>query len=262
MPGGLDQQQTEAAPESGPETASVFVRALDLPTASLRAASEAVAMQLDILSPMPAAETVSSVRLVGPAENGQTRFAVGLVPLSRFDDLAEQGGRGPAGVYLTGELDGEAITFRFDNPYRRRALAEGRDQILAMAAVGGLCAALILGSLSLRLGAEADRAQARLDATQQVARLASQQKRLQGDARRLWDGLAAPRNARLVSCAFNALASAGGGPVALSDLTVADGAASLGVSQPLGPAQAQGLAGLGARTGPDGRVLLDAGACR
>ena len=108
-------------------------------------------------------------------------------------------------------------------------------------------AVLILGALTLRLDAEAGRAEDRLEATQQLVRLASQQKRLQGDARRLWEGVAAPRNARLVSCAFNALASAAGGPVALSDLTAADGAVSFVTSQPPGPGLAQGLAGLGAR---------------
>lgn len=258
MSGGFDDRREEEAGAGAP----VFVRALDLPTASLRAAREAVALQLDILSPMPAADTVSSVRLVGPAEHGQTRFAVGLAPLDRFAELAAAGARGPASLYLSGELDGEAITFRFDNPYRRQALAAGREQILAMAGAGGLCAVLILGALSLRLGAETARAEDRLEATQQVVRLASQQKRLQGDARRLWDAVAGPRNARLVSCAFNALASAGGGQATLSELTVADGAAAAVPSQPLAPAQAQALAGLGAHSTADGRVALDARACR
>jgi hypothetical protein len=242
--------------------APIFVCALDLPTASLRAAREAVAMQLDILSPMPAVQTVSSVRMVGPAENGQTRFAVGMAPLSRFDDLAAAGARGPAGVYLTGDLDGEAIAFRFDNPHRREAVAQGREQLVAMASLGGLCAALVLGALSLRLGAETERAQARLEATQQVVRLASQQKRLQGDARRLWDNVSAPPNARLVSCSFDRLASAGGGQTALSDLTIESGVAEVGMSQPLGAAQTQALLAGGARiTAPD-RLTLDAGACR
>jgi hypothetical protein len=245
-------------------SAPVFVRALDLPTASLRAAREAVAMQLDILSPMPAADTVASVRLLGPAENGLTRFAVGLAPLARFDTLAAQGAKGPAGLYLTGELDGEALTFRFDNPYRQLALAEGREQIVVLAMLGGLCAVLVLGPLSLRLGHEAERAQARLETTQQVVRLASQQKRLQGDARRLWDDVAAPRNARMVSCTFNALASAGGGQMLLSELAVGDGTASVGLSQPLSPGQAQGLGALGGRTAPGDpqRVVLNAAACR
>lgn len=242
--------------------APVFVRALDLPTASLRAAREAVALQLDILSPMPAAETVASVQLIGPAEHGQTRFAVGLAPLAGFDDLVAAGAKGPAGVYLTGDLDGEAITFRFDNPHRRQAVAEGREQLFAMAALAGFCAVLVLGALSLRLGAETERAQARLEATQQVVRLASQQKRLQGDARRLWDNVSAPRNARLVSCGFNRLASTDGGQMALSDLTVANGIAEVGTSQALGAAQSQALLAGGARvTAPD-RLALDAGACR
>ena len=134
MSGDFDQ-----IPDGEGAAAPVFVRALDLPTASLRAAREAVAMQLDILSPMPAADTVPAVRLVGPAENGLTRFAVGLAPLSQFEDLAAQGARGPASLYLTGELDGEAMTFRFDNPYRSRALAEGREQIVALAALARSC---------------------------------------------------------------------------------------------------------------------------
>lgn len=255
---GEYEQPADAVRDDAP----VFVRALDLPTASLRAAREAVALQLDILSPMPADRTVASVQPVGPAEHGKTRYAVGLAPLDRFAALEAAGARGPASLYLSGELDGETLTFRFDNPYRRQALAAGRSQIAAMAALGGLCAVLVLGALTLRLDAETGRAEDRLEATQQLVRLAGQQKRLQGDARRLWEGVAAPRNARLVSCAFNALASAAGGPVALSDLTAADGAVSFVTSQPAGPGLAQGLARLGARQAADGGIVLEAGACR
>ena len=130
-----------------------------------------------------------------------------------------------------------------------------------MASLGGLCAVLVLGALSLRLGAETQRAQARLEATQQVVRLASQQKRLQGDARRLWDEVSAPRNARMVSCGFNRLAAAGG-QVSLSDFTVENGMAEVGMSQPPGPAQSQALLGAGARLTAADRLTLDGGACR
>jgi hypothetical protein len=65
---------------SAPAHGEVFVRAVDLPTLSLRQARAAVAQQLDILSPLPPAEVAASVVLIGPTEEGLNRYAVGLAP--------------------------------------------------------------------------------------------------------------------------------------------------------------------------------------
>src|SRR5579864_3489629 len=71
---------TPAVASSTPPPDEVFVRAIDLPTLSLRQARAAVARQLDILSPLPPAEVAASVVLVGPTETGLHRYAVGLAP--------------------------------------------------------------------------------------------------------------------------------------------------------------------------------------
>jgi len=65
----------------------VFVCPVDLPTASLAKARAAVALQLDLLSPLPAAEVVSSLVMLCPVEGGLTRFALGIAR-SEYDDLS------------------------------------------------------------------------------------------------------------------------------------------------------------------------------
>jgi hypothetical protein len=244
------------------EAGQVFVRALDLPTASLNAAREAVRLQLDILSPMPAEATVASVQMRGPEENGQTRFAVGMAPAAAFE------ADGPASLYLSGDLDGESLLFKFDNPHRLAAQARGRRETLNLVGVSGLCLALVLGAVSLRLDQETGRAQARLDATQDLVRQVSRQKRMQGDARRLWDAVAGPHHARMTACAFETLAAGGGDAVSLTDLSVEGGVVTAGLSRPLSPQQVQAYGGLGVRAAPgqddadQRRVLMDAGVCR
>ena len=105
MPSPAEPEATAAPPAAAPAAPldEVFVRAIDLPTLSLRQARAAVAHQLDILSPLPPAEVAASVVLVGPTEAGLNRYAVGLAPRKR---LAEA----PAGektVTLIGRLDGQ-----------------------------------------------------------------------------------------------------------------------------------------------------------
>ena len=249
------------------EEGAVFVRALDLPTGSLKAAREAVRLQLDILSPLPADQTAWAVEAVGPAQGGQTRFAVAFAPRSIFGPSAAIAAHGPAFVELPGTLDGEDYLFRFDNPHRRRAAEDGRRQTLELVCAFALGLVLVLGAASLRLGQSVERAQARLEATQDLARFTSRQVRLQGDAQRVWQVAAGQRHAMMVDCAFDTLAATGS-EVVLTDLSAADGQVMAGFSQPMTPEQLSALTARGARASNDDgngaghRVILDPEACQ
>jgi hypothetical protein len=249
------------------EEGAVFVRALDLPTASLKAAREAVRLQLDILSPLPADQTAWAVEAVGPAQGGQTRFAVAFAPRTIFGPSATIAAHGPAFVELPGDLDGEAYLFRFDNPHRRRATEDGRRQTLELVCAFALGLVLVLGAASLRLGQSVERAQARLEATQDLARFTSRQVRLQGDAQRVWQAAAGQRHAMMVDCAFDTLAATGS-EVVLTDLSAADGQVMAGIAQPMTPEQLSTLTAKGARASNDdgngagNRVILDPEVCQ
>jgi hypothetical protein len=247
--------------------ASVFVRPLDLPTNSVKAAREAVRLQLDILSPLPADQTVEAVEVVGPAEGGQTRFAVAFASRAIFGPTAGTAARGPAFIDLVGELDGEDYLFRFENPHRRRADAAGRRQTLELAGAFALGLVLVLGAVSLRLEQSVERAQTRLEATQNLVRFTSRQVRLQGDAQRVWKTAAGQRHAMMVDCAFEVLAATGS-EVVLTDLSAADGQVMAGFSQPMTPQQLATLTAKGARASNDegngagNRVILDPEVCQ
>ncbi|RYF93441.1 MAG: hypothetical protein EON95_08905 [Caulobacteraceae bacterium] len=245
----------------------VFVRPLDLPTRSVKAAREAVRLQLDILSPLPADQTAWAVEAVGPAEGGQTRFAVAFASRGIFGPTAGAAARGPAFVDLAGELDGEDYLFRFENPFRRGAAGDERRQTLELVCAFAAGLVLVLGALSLRLDRSVERAEARLEATQDLVRFTSRQVRLQGDAQRVWRTAAGQRHAMMVDCAFDTLAATGG-EVVLTDLSAADGQVMAGFSQPMTPEQLAVLAAKGVRASNDAgngagnRVILDPEVCQ
>lgn len=255
------------AESGGGEAETVFVRPLDLPTGSVKAAREAVRLQLDILSPLPADQTAWAVELVGPAEGGQTRFAIAFAPRAIFGPTAGIAAHGPAFVELPGELDGETYLFRFENPHRRRAAESDRRQTLELVCAFAFGLVLVLGAVSLRLDRTIERAQARLEATQDLARFAGRQVRLQGDAQRVWQTAAAQRHAMMIDCAFDTLAATGS-EVVLTDLSAADGQVMAGFSQPMTPDQLAVLTAKGARASNDDgdgaghRVILDPEVCQ
>ncbi|HEY1752023.1 MAG TPA: hypothetical protein VGG29_12210 [Caulobacteraceae bacterium] len=232
-----DRAAALAAPDS-PTPDQVFVRAIDLPTLSLRQARAAVAQQLDILSPLPPAEVAASVVLLGPTEEGLNRFAVGIAPRRLLARAAD----GPArAVTLTGDLDGQPIRFRFD----RSARAEGPASWLEAATVAGMCLAIVLAGASWRLGREVDAMQARADdAGQQVQRLRGQAASV-GRVAGAWRAAAASRKAGVVDCALADLAKAAGGPVKLARLTLADGQLTVRLAEAPSDAMAAGLRELG-----------------
>ena len=255
-----------AEAEADRAAASVFVRAIDLPTASLREARAAVRIQLDILSPLPLAETAWSLIGVGPAEGGRTRYAVGIIPVSLFD---EEGGQASV-IELPGWLYGRSLMFRFEHPRLTDEKAQARLRWMRRAAVSGLCLAMLLGAVTVRLGDEIGRAEARSDATDLVVRKIAQQNRLRSGGQDGWSQVSGSRQARLTACAFGVLAAGSTGPVQLTDLSVANGTVKAGFSQPLTLAQIDAFRtrGVDPAEEPGGtaslprRVQMTAGACK
>jgi hypothetical protein len=223
----------------------VFVRALDLPTLSLRQARAAVAQQLDILSPLPPSEVVSSVVLIGPVEEGLNRFAVGLAPRALLIRTAQAGERT---VTLAGRLEGEELAFRFDVP----GAVSGKPNWgarLELATTIGACLAIVLAAVSLRLGGEIERARARVDdANARVQRLTVETASLAriGTA---WRAAEAAHNAALLDCAFRGLAKAGGGAVTLAKVSVANGRFDARLAAPASEPTVTALRALGFAAG-------------
>jgi hypothetical protein len=225
-----------ATPPSASSGEAVFVRAVDLPTASLAKARDAVELQLDILSPLPADAVVASVAMLGPVDGGLTRFAVGFARLGMFDSYAAAGGSGPAAIRLTGRLDGEAIEFRFDNPNRTHARAQRDHSRLVLMASAAAALAMLAGAASLRLGGDIDAAQLRLDAADAAVQRSSRLDAAQNAAKTAWTTAGAAHNGRLIGCAFTALVNGAGGQVYLTDFTIDNGVATATLSRPLDPA--------------------------
>ena len=232
-----------ADPQSRDE---IFVRALDLPTLSVKQARAAVAQQLDILSPLPPAGVLSSVVLIGPVEDGLNRFAVGFAPRALLERMTEGGERT---VTLIGRLEGEAIVFRFDRPGALPGKPDWAAR-LEMATIAGLCLAILLAGASVRLGREVDRVQAQDDAAN------AQVQHLSGEAASLarigaaWRAAQAGRPAGVVDCALGDLAKATGGPVSLTRLSLADGQVSARLSAPANDATLTALRAMGFQATP------------
>jgi hypothetical protein len=233
--------ESAATAEGAPQEAAadeVFVRAIDLPTPSLRQARAAVAQQIDILSPLPPADTAWSLVLLGPSENGLSRFAVGFVPRR----LLEQRAPGGAAVRLTGRLDDQDVVFRFDNSTTAGAPVDW----MRVGAIAGVCLAIVLAGANVRIDRELDQTQTRLDAATQVAQ---QRARKAADASRVfdaWRAAAATHGAGMVDCALSDLVKASGGSAKLAKLELADGKITAWLSAPAADAAVSALRALGA----------------
>jgi hypothetical protein len=210
---------------AAPPTDEVFVRAIDLPTLSLRQARAAVAHQLDILSPLPPAEVAASVVLIGPTEGGLHRYAVGLAPRRRLAEAPAEART----VTLVGRLDGEVIAFRFERP----GAASGTPAAwLEIATVAGACLAIVLAGANLRVDREIDAVQARVDATDAVVQQRSHEVAAIARVAGAWRAAAATRRAGLVDCALSALVKASGGSVKVAGLAMAGGQLTARLSEP------------------------------
>jgi len=230
-----------AAIEDDEVREEIFVRAIDLPTLSVKQARAAVAQQIDILSPLPPAGVVSSVVLLGPVEEGLNRFAVGFAPRELLDRVAEESQRT---VALSGWLDGEEILFRFDRP----GVAPGEvdwARWREIATIAALCLAIVMAAFSLRLDHENDRVQARLDTVNTEVRGLSGETAALARVGGAWRAAQAIRKPGLVDCALGDIAKASGGPVALSSFSLTGGQFNAHLSQPASDATVTALRALG-----------------
>lgn len=236
MPSQADIQAPASAGVSFAQD-GVFVRAIDLPTLSLRQARAAVAQQLDILSPLPPAETATSVVLIGPSEDGLHRYAAGFAPRRR---IAEAPGDART-VTLIGRLEGQVIAFRFERPGAARSLAAR----LEIATIAAACLAVVLAGANLRVDREIDAAQAKVDAVN--AEVQQRGHEVAGIARvaGAWRAAAATRKAGVVDCALAGLAKASAGPVQVSGLALAGGELTVRLAEPPADATVAALKALG-----------------
>ena len=249
-----DAAEAPPEPQTPPPPAreEIFVRAIDLPTLSLRQAKAAVTHQLDILSPLPPADVAASVVLLGPTEEGLNRFAVGIAPRRLLARAADDGGR-TITLTLTGRLDGQEIRFRFE-----RAAARPAQPVswLEIATIAGMCVAIVLAGANLRVDREIDAVQARADDANQLVQRLTHDASAVSQVGAAWRAAQASRKADVVDCALGDLAKSAGGPVKLSSLTLAGGELTVRLAaQPTdamtAPLRALGFAPVSAAPPPD-----------
>jgi hypothetical protein len=227
LPSPAEPETTAATPPGPASTApadEVFVRAIDLPTLSLRQARAAVAHQLDILSPLPPAEVAAAVVLIGPTEAGLHRYAVGLAPRRRLAEAPAEART----VTLIGRLDDQVIAFRFERP----GAAGGTAAWLEITTIAGACLAIVLAGANLRVDREIDAAQARVDAADTTVQQRSHEVAAIARVAGAWRAAAATRRAGLVDCAMTALVKANGGAVKVADLAMAGGQLTARLAEP------------------------------
>ncbi len=211
---------------SPPAQDEVFVRAIDLPTLSLRQARAAVAHQLDILSPLPPAEVAASVVLLGPTEAGLHRYAVGLAPRRLLAEAPAEGRT----VTLIGRLDDQIIAFRFERP--REVAQAGPAAWLEIATLAGACLAVVLAGANLRVDREIDAVQTKVDAANALVQQRSHEVATIARVAGAWRAAAATRKAGLVDCALANLVKASGGPVKVAGLAMAGGELTARLAEP------------------------------
>jgi hypothetical protein len=220
----------------------VFVRAIDLPTLSLRQARAAVAQQLDILSPLPPAEVAASVVLVGPTEAGLNRYAVGLAPRKRLAEAPAEART----VTLIGRLDGQAIAFRFERP----GVGGGAAAWVEIVTIAGACLAIVLAGANLRVDREIDTVQAKVDAAGALVQQRSHEAGAVSRVAGAWRAAAATRKAGLVDCALSNLVKASGGPVKVAGLAMAGGQLTARLAEPPSDGAVAAMKALGLTAAP------------
>jgi hypothetical protein len=215
---------TPPGPVGGLPRDEVFVRAIDLPTLSLRQARAAVANQLDILSPLSPAEVVADVVLIGPTETGLHRYAVGLAPRRLLAEAPAEGRT----VSLIGRLEDQVIVFRFERP----GAAGGAAAWLEIATIAGVCLAVVLAGANLRVDREIDAVQASIDAADATVQQRSHEVAAVARVASAWRAAAATRRAGVVDCALTALVKASGGAVKVAGLAMAGGQLTARLAEP------------------------------
>ncbi|HYC98454.1 hypothetical protein [Brevundimonas sp.] len=199
------------APPSRPEL-EVMTRVLRLPTRSVRQARAIVRLQLDRLSPLPAADTVFDLAPLR-SDAGETVYALGVLRRSALADPALSDQRT---VVVTKTVEGQAVAFRFRNP----GVIDDREARWLKHApkLALVCLGLAAVALAGQLRAEQWRDR-RLPEIAAAQRLETRQVRLSGQraaARAEWASLERTDAATRYLCAAGRIAAVRPGGVAVT----------------------------------------------
>ncbi|MNR99307.1 hypothetical protein D3C71_308930 [compost metagenome] len=98
---------------AAPPELQVMTRFVRLPTRSLRQARRVVGLQLDRLSPLPAADTAYDLVMIRQ-DGAETLYALGIVRKAHLSDAAYANRRH---IALTRTVETTEVAFRFRNPH-------------------------------------------------------------------------------------------------------------------------------------------------
>lgn len=227
-----------AAPRPEPE---VMTRVLRLPTRSRRQARSIVKMQLDRLSPLPAAETLFDLAPMRQ-EGAETVYALGILRRRVLFDPAFADQRMVSAVR---EIEGVEVTFRFRNV---GAVHDREVRYLKHAPRAALIALAVSAvALAANIRAETWREQ-RLPEIAAAQRLANQQARAaeqQTAARAEWTGLERTDAATRFLCVLSRVSEAAPNGLAIVSAAADPQQVTLRTAQ---GADASGLSRVGAVT--------------
>lgn len=224
----LDLTTAKADPPATAPSLEVMTRVLRLPTRSPRQARSIVRMQLDRLSPLPAADTVFDLVALRQ-EAGETVYALGIIRRSALSDPTFSSQRT---VAARQQIEGAAIVFRFRNA---GAVDDREARWLGYAPkIALVCLGLAAVSLSGNLRAEQWR-ERRLPEIAAARRLAAQEARSaeqQGSARTDWLALERADAATRYLCVGGRLGAAVPGGVSVARAAADAGQVSILLTQP------------------------------
>ncbi len=207
----LDDLSLDLKPPPAPEL-EVMTRVLRLPTPSVRQARSIVRLQLDRLSPLPAAETLFDLAPLGQ-EAGETLYALGILRRSALADPAFGAQRL---IAVSKTVGGRDVMFRFRNA---GAVDDRETRWLQHAPKAAMvCLGLAAVALAGQLRA-AEWRERRLPEIAAEQRLAARETRLaaeQAAARAEWMSLERADAATRYLCAATRIAAARPGGVAVT----------------------------------------------
>lgn len=235
--------------DSTPETGrlAVMTRVLKLPARTRRQARAMVRMQIDRLSPLPAAEVVFDVAILSQ-EGAQGVFALGM---ARKADLSAPTFAAEAVVVVHQTVDGVPVEFRFPNSQG----VDQRERRLLRHAPAAALLAMGLAALALAsaIKAESWRGQQlpMIASSQRQAAVAARSARQLADARQAWTALDRSDAAVRLVCISTRLDTAT--PVRITALNVGDDGVMLRLSPGVSTRNLE-AAGAELTSGQDGAV--------
>ncbi|MEJ6790939.1 hypothetical protein BrevBR_15455 [Brevundimonas sp. BR2-1] len=255
----LSHDLTPAKADPAPPSLEVMTRVLRLPTRSPRQARSIVRMQLDRLSPLPAADTAFDLVCLRQ-EAAETVYALGIIRRSALNDPAFSSQRR---VAARQDVEGATVLFRFRNA---GAVDDREARWLAHAPrLALVCLGLAAVALAGNLRAEQWR-ERRLPEIATAKRLAAQQARTaeqQASARADWAALQRADAATRYLCVAGRLGAAAPGGVAIARADADAGQVSILLTQPADTAlhRSGGELQAGADPSQPGVIVFPTGVC-